>query len=754
MSMPSFGGMPSLMSVQTPTIRLPATDNWNGLTELGKGLGSALDSYLERRALAAAEPQVEETTTERATTAEEQERAADETRRRNEELARSFVSDISDPQEQEKAYQQTLNELNQDKQGQPVSWVDQNATKTAPQYKVGDLTFNQRPTPATLNAIKYQNQADVYQQRGDAYRAGLLLARAAQERARGLEATFTEIDQTQDVDAAIQLYSDIPDGVTAVKRALPDGRIEVLLHPDGRPNEARPFAAGTPEDIFKAIKNYIKPGSWEAAALAQETRDRQRTQYERAETQYQRQEAQVQRAAEDRTLADLTQAIEYGRANDMDSMRLGELIQRREAIIQRRAGLGGPDSGAMQPGGADGANLPASLVPYAPFISRLRNRESGGDENEVSVQNAVGLDQFTQPRLDDYNKQFGTSLTVADLKNNIPLQNQVAAWHYPDIDRFIQDNGLTRYVGKKINGVEVTLDGMRAAAHLGGSPGLKRYLESNGEKDPPDGLGTRRVDYMRKFAGASVPLSPQGAAATQAGGTITGGLDMGPPTAADHRLFVLGEQEKERARLTAAGKGAAPADMTKPQEKVFEAWSKERQEIQKSMDSDAVKQRRLDELNDFYAPVLGNLIPGLMGGLTPEKAAIFGTGGTTATPGGVGTSGSGTGTPGATQAPESNPIPSPDKPLSERMAIQVAEEQRRRTERQQATKKREEQEAARQKARARLSEIERTWVETRGDAAKSRAVVAELEAMEKNGADYLTPDDRKAIERWARLLYQ
>ena len=388
-------------------------------------------------------------------------------------------------------------------------------------------------------------------------------------------------------------------------------------------------------------------------------------------------------------------------------------------------------------GGVTTANLPEGLAPYAPFLGRLRNQESGGNINIVSKQNAVGLDQFTQVRLDDYNKQFGTQLKVEDLKNNVPLQNQVAAWHYPDIDRFIQDNNLKQFVGKPIKGVTVTLDGMRAAAHLGGNPGLKRYLESGGESDPPDANGTRRVDYMRKFQGETVPL---------------GG---GPVVALDAEDAAIGQRILQTgAPATGKGKEAVPGDMTKTEEKAFEAYTKERQEIQKGMDSDGVKQRRMDELNEFYAPLLGRVIPGLTSGLTPEEAAIFGTGGTTATPGGVGTSGSGTGTPGATQAPESNPIPSPDKPLSERMAIQVAEEQRRRTERQQATKKREEQEAARQKARARLSEIERTWVETRGDAAKSRAVVAELEAMEKNGADYLTPDDRKAIERLARLLYQ
>ena len=398
----------SLMPIQVPNIRLPATDNWDGLSKLGAGLGKALDGYFQRQALAAAEPQVEETTTERPATAEEQERAAAETQRRNEELAREFVSDITDPQERETAYTKTLNDLNRDPQGKPVSWVDPNGPATQTGFKVGELTFQQRPTPAALNAIKYEKQADVFQQRGDPYRAGLLMAQAAQERAKGLEATFNGIDQTQDVDAAIRLYSDIPDGFTAAKRELPDGRIQVVLHPDGRPDETRTFATGTPEDIFKAIKNTLKPGSWEAAALAQEARDRQRL-------QYQRQEEEWQRAAENRQIEDLNRAIEAGRQGDMDSMQLGELIQRRDAIINRRAALGTGSgaavplggSGSLPPGGpgatpiagtgspqvTGGAapartapaaelgltDLPEELAPYTPFLAKIRTRESAGN---------------------------------------------------------------------------------------------------------------------------------------------------------------------------------------------------------------------------------------------------------------------------------------------------------------------------------------------------------------------------------------
>jgi hypothetical protein len=379
------------------------------------------------------------------------------------------------------------------------------------------------------------------------------------------------------------------------------------------------------------------------------------------------------------------------------------------------------------------ANLPAALAPYAPFLGRMRGRESGGNINAVSIQNAMGLDQFTQQRLDDYNQQMGLTgqdrVTVEALKNNVPLQNQVAAWHYPDIDKFIQDNNLTQYIGQTIKGVTITLDGMRAAAHLGGNPGLKRFLETKGESDPADGLGTRRIDYLRKFQGETVPL---------------GG---GPAVALDAEDAAIGARILQTGAPAAQGKGAT-ADMTKTQEKAFEAWSKERQEIQKSMDSDAVKQRRLDELNDFYAPVLGGVIPGLMGGLTPEEAAIFGTGGPTAPAGGAGTSGGGTGTEGArpggatgTGGP-SPATPPPERGLMDSVTGQLKSEAE-----------------AKQKAKdikTQAADLERTFQEavTEAQAAMAGDVTKTQSALEKMEKVYKSvPKDKQIqLERLARIL--
>lgn len=65
----------------------------------------------------------------------------------------------------------------------------------------------------------------------------------------------------------------------------------------------------------------------------------------------------------------------------------------------------------------------------------------------------------------------------------------------------IKSLGLDKYVGKMINGVEITPSGILGAAHLKGPGGVKKYLESNGKNNPKDGFGTSVENYMKKFSG-------------------------------------------------------------------------------------------------------------------------------------------------------------------------------------------------------------------------------------------------------------
>jgi hypothetical protein len=60
--------------------------------------------------------------------------------------------------------------------------------------------------------------------------------------------------------------------------------------------------------------------------------------------------------------------------------------------------------------------------------------------------------------------------------------------------------GYQHYLGKTINGVEITESGVMAAAHLIGHSGVKKFLRSNGKKDPADGNGTTCSKYMNIFS--------------------------------------------------------------------------------------------------------------------------------------------------------------------------------------------------------------------------------------------------------------
>lgn len=148
-----------------------------------------------------------------------------------------------------------------------------------------------------------------------------------------------------------------------------------------------------------------------------------------------------------------------------------------------------------------------NLLGNSTFGRALAHQESGGNYGIVNDEGYAGKYQFGQARLDDFNRAAGTNYTTADLVAGTPeadaLQEQVFDWHIRDIDAFIQANGLDKFIGQSFgNGAPITLEGMRAAAHLGGKGGLQRHIMSGGVYDPADSNGTRISDYMRQFAGS------------------------------------------------------------------------------------------------------------------------------------------------------------------------------------------------------------------------------------------------------------
>lgn len=161
------------------------------------------------------------------------------------------------------------------------------------------------------------------------------------------------------------------------------------------------------------------------------------------------------------------------------------------------------------------ASAPSAMSGGLP--SSLIQSESGGDfaaYNDAPGSGGVGhfgRGQFSQGRLQDaMNAGVIPQGTTPDQFIADPqMQQAVEGWHVGDVQNFITQNGLDRFVGQTINGTQVTPQGMLAVAHLGGNAGLQRFLESGGEYNPSDVNGTSLMDYLGQHGGGQ-PTSVQG----------------------------------------------------------------------------------------------------------------------------------------------------------------------------------------------------------------------------------------------------
>lgn len=158
-----------------------------------------------------------------------------------------------------------------------------------------------------------------------------------------------------------------------------------------------------------------------------------------------------------------------------------------------------PELNVPPVGGADGG-FPASLI----------DTESGGNwgayNNEVGaggVRGHGGRLQFGQKRLEDAaNAGVIPRMTPQQFAQAAPeIQQAAEKWHFSDIDRAIDSSGAAQMIGQTINGIPVTRDGLRAVAHLGGSGGMRKFVESGGQYNPSDSFGTSLSDYLGTHAG-------------------------------------------------------------------------------------------------------------------------------------------------------------------------------------------------------------------------------------------------------------
>jgi uncharacterized protein YoaH (UPF0181 family) len=153
------------------------------------------------------------------------------------------------------------------------------------------------------------------------------------------------------------------------------------------------------------------------------------------------------------------------------------------------------------------------------YVEGLAATESSGNWRAVNDKTgALGKWQFMPSTLDDYRRQSGQEFSNEEFLASPELQKEAMAWYVDRTDRFIQQQGLDQYIGQTVKGAPITLNGMRAAAHLGGDNGLKKFLTSGGRYDPDDGA-TRLSDYMARHAGGlgAAPVDPRTASAEPMG---------------------------------------------------------------------------------------------------------------------------------------------------------------------------------------------------------------------------------------------
>ena len=130
------------------------------------------------------------------------------------------------------------------------------------------------------------------------------------------------------------------------------------------------------------------------------------------------------------------------------------------------------------------------------FLGQLMASESSGKADaEITIKDGrrfVGKLQFGKARLQDYQNATGTTFTQDEFIKDTALQDQVAAWHIADLDKAIDA------LGDEV--AEYDRDGLRAVAHLGGKSGMKKFVQSKGEYNPTDELGTSLQFYYEKFS--------------------------------------------------------------------------------------------------------------------------------------------------------------------------------------------------------------------------------------------------------------
>ena len=146
---------------------------------------------------------------------------------------------------------------------------------------------------------------------------------------------------------------------------------------------------------------------------------------------------------------------------------------------------------------------PLSHETYLPYLGKtfvgfkedLGFKESRGNYFSINDFGYLGKYQFGKETL----KLIGIYTPNQFLYN--PELQEKAFIANTERNKWILRKDINRFVGKRINGIEITESGILAAAHLAGPGSVKEYLRSYGRNGFSDAYGTSISNYMKRFSG-------------------------------------------------------------------------------------------------------------------------------------------------------------------------------------------------------------------------------------------------------------
>lgn len=132
---------------------------------------------------------------------------------------------------------------------------------------------------------------------------------------------------------------------------------------------------------------------------------------------------------------------------------------------------------------------------FVGFKEALAFKESQGKYYVINKHGYLGKYQFGKGTL----RRFKIYDSQKFLKN--PELQERAFTALCKVNKWILRRDISRFVGKKINGITITESGILASAHLAGPGNVKKFLRTYGKYQFNDAFGTSIESYMKKFAG-------------------------------------------------------------------------------------------------------------------------------------------------------------------------------------------------------------------------------------------------------------